>query len=99
MTTYFITRHEGAVAWARRRGIEAEHTEHLDVETIEPGDCVLGTLPVSVVAEVCARGGRYFHLEINTPPEHRGSELTPRDMDSFGAELLEYEAKRVRDRG
>ncbi len=96
MTTYFVTRHAGAVEWARARGIETEHISHLDVDTIRPGDTVLGTLPVSVAAEVCARGGRYLHLTLETPLEHRGRELTAQDMEAFGAKLEEYEVKRVK---
>jgi len=95
MTSYFVTRHKGAVAWAKARGIAAEHVTHLDVETICPGDIVLGTLPVSLVAEVCARGGRYLHLTMEMPPEDRGRELTAKDMDAFGVRLEEFTAERV----
>ncbi len=97
MTVYFVTRHKGAVEWARRRAIMAEHVEHFDPETTQPGDIVYGTLPVSVVAQVSERGGRYFHLDMKTPPERRGSELTADDMDTFGARLQEYEVRRVED--
>ena len=62
MTSYFVTRHRGAVEWARACGIEAEHLEHLDPAILQPGDVVLGTLPVAVVAEVCLRDARYMHL-------------------------------------
>ncbi len=95
MTTFFVARHKGAVDWARRRGIEARHVTHLDPETIKPGDTVLGTLPVSVAAQVCANGGRYVHLTLDTPPEHRGRELTADDMDAFGAVLEEYDVRKV----
>ncbi len=94
MTTYFITRHKGAIDWARARRIEAEHVAHLDPAVIKPGDHVLGTLPVSEAAEVCARGGRYFHLKLNLPPEARGRELSADDMERFGAALEEYEVRK-----
>ena len=96
MTTIFVTRHAGAVEWARRRGVAAdEMVAHLDPGRIAPGDIVIGTLPVHVAAEICARGGRYLHLSLNTPPEARGRELTAADMDRFGARLEEYEVRRV----
>lgn len=95
MTTYFVTRHKGAVEWARARGIEAESIAHLDPETIKPGDKVLGTLPVSVAAEVCRRGAHYFHLTLDMPPDARGRELTLNDMDAFGAKLEEFEVRRI----
>ncbi len=95
MTSYFVTRHKGAVEWARQRGIEAEHLEHLDPSQLSRGDVVLGTLPVSVVAEVCLRGARYMHLTLDTPPQMRGKELTVQDMDEFGAKLEEFEVRKV----
>ena len=95
MSTYFITRHKGAVDWAGNRGIEAQLVEHLDTGLIKQDDKVLGTLPVSIAAEVCERGGRYFHLTLNMPKERRGDELSAEDMEAFGAELEEYEVRRV----
>jgi len=96
MTTYFITRHKGALDWARWRGIKATHLAHLDVDIIQPKDVVLGTLPISLVAEINQRGARYLHLTIeNLPQEKRGQELSAEDMDAFGAKLEEYEARKV----
>ena len=94
MTTYFVTRHKGAVEWAQAEGIAAKHISHLDPQTIQPGDVVLGTLPVSIVAELCQRGGRYMHLTLDLPPQARGRELTAKDMEAFGAKLEEYEVRR-----
>jgi len=94
MTTYFVTRHKGAVAWAKEQGLEVELLDHLDVEKLKAGDTVLGTLPVSIAAEVCALGCRYFHLTLNMPPELRGRELTAQDMDACGAVLEEYDVRR-----
>jgi len=91
MTTYFVTRHKGAVEWARAQGINALHISHLDTASIKPGDHVLGTLPVSEAAKVCAKRGRYFHLVLSLPPEARGRELSARDMEENGAKLMEYE--------
>ena len=64
--------------------------------TRHPGDVVIGTLPVHIVAEICARGGRYLHLTLDVPPQARGRELTADDMERFGARLEEYEVKRLR---
>ncbi len=95
MTTYFVTRHPGAIEWARRQGIEAELVRDFKSDVIAPGDVVLGTLPVQLIAEVNARGGRYLHLEMSLPPEARGKDLSADDMDRFGARLVEYRAERV----
>jgi len=95
MTVFFVTRHSGAVEWAARRGIAAEQVAHLDVEKIQPRDIVVGTLPVNLPAEVCARGGRYLHLTLDLPPERRGGELTADEMERFDARLEEFEARKV----
>ena len=88
----FVTRHKGAVEWARRQGIEAETVAHLDPEEIRPGDTVIGTLPVHLVAEICQRGARYLHLTLDLPREARGRELSADDLEAFGARLQEFEA-------
>jgi CRISPR-associated protein Csx16 len=96
MTTWFITRHEGAREWAQRRGFEIDQLiDHLDPGEIQVGDKVLGSLPVNLVAEVCGRGGRYFHLTLPLPPEWRGRELSADDMERFGARLEEFRVTAV----
>ncbi|GIX15053.1 MAG: hypothetical protein KatS3mg118_3012 [Paracoccaceae bacterium] len=85
----FVSRHPGAVEWARRQGIVAEAVHHLDPSAIRPGDTVIGTLPVHLAAEVCARGGRYLHLVLDLPPEARGRDLSAEEMDRHGARLQE----------
>ena len=90
MTTWFITRHSGAVDWARAQGIGARHVEHLDLDSIRAGDIVLGTLPVSLAARVCALGSEYHHLTLDLPPDWRGRELSAQDMDRFGARLQRF---------
>ena len=91
MTTYFITRHQGAAQWAEQQGFTINHVvSHFDTQTVQQGDRVLGTLPVNLAAEVCARGGEYFHLSLETPPEYRGKELTPEQMGEFGARLTRF---------
>ena len=51
MTTYFVSRHPGAVAWAARRGLAVDaYLAHLDPQQIQPGDTVIGILPVHLAA-------------------------------------------------
>ncbi|MCI4660332.1 MAG: CRISPR-associated protein Csx16 [Neomegalonema sp.] len=90
MTDYFVTRHSGAVDWAQRRNIKATLVRDFDVTDVKPGDRVLGTLPVNLAAEVCARGGTYLHLSMDVPFELRGKDLSADDMDACKAELIEY---------
>ena len=89
--TIFVTRHAGAREWAARQGLTVDEVvDHLDPETINPGDLVIGTLPVHLVAEICQRGGRYLHLVLNVLPEARGRELSADDMEKFGARMEEF---------
>jgi CRISPR-associated protein Csx16 len=94
--TLFVTRHPGAVEWCARQGIAVDRTvEHLELAEVQPGDVVIGTLPVHVVAEVCSRGARYLHLALELPAEQRGRELTAEEMVRFGARLVEHRVESV----
>ena len=96
MTTYLITRHSGARQWAAQEGLAVDRqSEHLDVNTVQPGDTVIGTLPINLAAEVCHRGGRYLHLTLTLTPELRGKELTASQMRDCDAHLSEYQIKMI----
>ena len=89
--TIFVTRHAGAREWAKRQGIIVDDVaEHLDPECINPGDLVIGSLPVHLAAEICRRGGRYKHLSLEIPRDMRGQELSADDMEKYGARLEEF---------
>ena len=96
MTTWFITRHPGAIEWAQQQGLHIDRQEaHLDVQQVQPGDRVLGTLPVNLADEVCARGAHYWHLSINLPADARGQELGASDLQRFDATLERFEARKL----
>ena len=43
MTIWFISRHPGALEWARRNGVTFDHhVKHLDTDDIADGDTVIG---------------------------------------------------------
>jgi CRISPR-associated protein Csx16 len=86
--TFFLSRHPGAVEWARRQGLVVDQwLAHLEVAQVLPGDTVIGTLPIHLAAQVCARGGRYLHLSLDVPPQWRGRELTADELEAAGARL------------
>jgi len=96
MTVFFISRHPGAIEWLKAEGITVDrHVSHLDPSEVQSGDWVIGTLPVNLAAAVCERGARFFYLAMDLPPEQRGQELSPADMRAYGAQLQEYEVRRI----
>ncbi|WP_374326929.1 CRISPR-associated protein Csx16 [Azonexus sp.] len=90
----FVSRHPGAIAWARRHpwGMLAEFVTHLEVSDVSADDVVIGTLPIHLVAEICARGAHYLHLAISLKNTQRGSELSADELDAAGAHLVAYRA-------
>lgn len=91
MTTWFISRHPGTLEWAARQGLEVDRqAAHLDPALIQPGDVVIGTLPVNLAAEVCARGARFYNLSLDLPPEARGRELSADELERYGARIEGY---------
>ena len=85
----FVTRHPGALEWAARRGLCAVPVAHLIPARLRSNQIVIGTLPADVAAEVCARGGRYYHLTLRLGPNDRGRELSADEMEALGARLVE----------
>ncbi len=96
MSTYFISRHPGARDWAAEEGLAVDEViVHLDPTLIVPGDILIGSLPVNLAAEVCARGGRYVNLSLDLPAALRGVELSAEQMRDCGARIEEYRVLRV----
>lgn len=96
MTTFFVTRHPGALDWARRRGIAFDaHVVHLDPEKVGAGDTVIGSLPVHLAAAVCAHGARYFNLSLDLPANLRGRELDAATLEECRARIEEYRVEKL----
>ncbi|HEU0196179.1 MAG TPA: CRISPR-associated protein Csx16 [Nevskiaceae bacterium] len=95
MTTYFVSRHPGARDWACEQGILVDQqVEHLQVEKVQAGDWVLGTLPVHLAGIVCERGARYFHLSMEVAQALRGKDMSAAQMAVCGARLECYDIRR-----
>ncbi|MFN6961652.1 MAG: CRISPR-associated protein Csx16 [Rhodocyclaceae bacterium] len=91
MTTWFVSRHPGAIEWAARQGLVVDRqVAHLDIKEVQAGDTVIGILPVHLAAEVCARGARFLNLSLDVPPDARGQELDADALERFGARLETY---------
>ncbi|BFQ93346.1 CRISPR-associated protein Csx16 [Gallibacterium anatis] len=91
MTTWFISRHPGAIEWIKKQNIHIDRfVQHLDVSLIQKGDIVIGTLPVHMAAEVCEKGAKFYFLSINMNFEQRGKELTVEDLITQGCRIVPY---------
>ena len=59
MTTWFISRHPGAIEWVKQQNIQINRFEsHLDTSLVQANDVVIGTLPIHLAAEVCQKGAK-----------------------------------------
>lgn len=95
-TTWFVSRHPGAVEWARRQELAVDRwAAHLDPAEICAGDTVIGSLPANLAAEVCARGARHLHLSLELPAEWRGRELSAEELEQAGANIEHFSVQRV----
>lgn len=91
MTTWFVSRHEGAIAWAKGQNLLVDRwVTHLDAQQVAEGDTVIGTLPIHLAADICARGARFLFLELNLAQSQRGKELSEYDMMKMNCFLREY---------
>lgn len=68
---------------------------HLNPDDVQPGDTVIGSLPVHLAAAICDRGARYINLSLDLTKEMRGRELTADDMIRCHARLEEFRVSRV----
>jgi len=92
MTVWFVSRHPGAVDWAKTQGIAVDRwVAHLVLSKIEACDTVIGTLPVQLAAQVCAKGARYLNLSLDLPLSWRGRELSVEELSAVNARLEEFE--------
>lgn len=91
MTTYFITRHVGAIDWAKATNLTFDiHLEHLTLELLQSGDTVIGTLPINMVYQLGQLGVRYIHLSLQLPAHLRGIELGADELIQYQATFEEF---------
>ena len=92
MTTYFVSRHPGAIEWAAGQNLRIDHFDpHLDLAQVQAGDTVIGSLPVNLAARVCAAGAAYWHISLALPAELRGRELSAEELRTLGAKIEPFE--------
>lgn len=94
---YFVSRHPGAILWIKEQPQWQvdRFVGHLNPQEIQAGDVVLGTLPLHVVAEVCARGALFYAVMLQQAEEGRGSEYSAAEMAAMGCTLRRFEVRAV----
>lgn len=81
-----VTRHAGAIEWLRRKGITGEIVIHATPSVIRD-QVVVGILPFHLAALT----KRLMLIDVpRIPKELRGTDLTPEQMDMYGATIREY---------
>lgn len=95
--TWFVGRHSGSAEWLRAQDIRIDkHVEHLDKQQWpSPGDTVIGTLPVHIIADLNHQGVRFIHLKLDMKSTHRGEEFNAADLQKLNPELVEYLVMRI----
>ena len=86
METIIVTRHKGLVRWLEKNGITGKVIQHALPEDIE-GKEVIGVLPphLACLAEAI------ITVDVpNLPLEKRGMDISPEEMDLYGAILKRY---------
>lgn len=91
MSVLVVTRHAGTVEWLRQQGVVGEVVSHVTPEQVSGRD-VVGILPVNLAALANSVAMVVFD---NLPPEARGKELTPEEMDEYGASLRKYRVEEL----
>ena len=91
MTSIFVSRHAGTVAWAKKHGIKADlWVDHLDTAIVRSGDTVIGTISMAAAAEICLKGAVFFAFDIPLKPEQRGRELSLEEISEMPCRLQQY---------
>ena len=90
--TWFVSRHPGALHWMQAHGPAFDrHVAHLDPTQVQAGDTVIGTLPIQLAAQICARHAAYWHLSLEMPANKRGQELSAQELETLGASLQRFD--------
>lgn len=96
MTIWLVSRHPGVRQWIEHNGtVFDRHVPHFNPADVQPGDTVIGTLPVNLAAEVCARGASYWNLSLQLPATARGRELSADELNEFQATLERFDIRKI----
>lgn len=99
MKTWFVSRHPGAIEWIKtKKHIKIdEFVTHLDIETVNKGDTIIGILPFDIAAAVCKKGGIFYALLLDQNEDNRGQEHSIQKMHQLGARLQRFRAEALEE--
>lgn len=87
-----VSRHMGTVEWLKNHGIEGEVISHVSDPAQIVGKIVFGVLPLHLAAQTHA----VVSIDMpDLPADKRGVDLTPAEMDAFGARMTAYKVMRA----
>jgi putative CRISPR-associated protein (TIGR02620 family) len=86
-----VSRHQGLVDWLAQRGIVGKVIAHATPDDIVGKD-VIGNLPLHLAS--LAKSVTVVDMP-NLPPDWRGQDLSPDQMDQAGATLSHYVVRKV----
>ena len=95
MKTWIVTRHLGALDFIKSQGICGEHMPHLMIDVIQPGDKVIGNLPLHYVALLNDKGAEYWHLCVEQPLNMRGKEHSVAFLSASRATIRQFKVTEV----
>lgn len=91
--TVIVSRHGGAISWLKSRGIDGtvyQAWKNENTNLLNKGDVVVGNLPLTMISEILKTGATFGLLNLpEVPLEKRGMELTPEELNDYGANVME----------
>lgn len=83
--TIIVTRHSGLVDWLAQHGITGKVIAQATPDDVR-GKYVIGVLPLSLAS----LADKITTVDYNCPFDLRGVDLTPQQLDDFGAKMNTY---------
>lgn len=88
-----VSRHQGLVEWLASHGITGQVITHVtDINDIK-NKHVIGVLPLHLASQ-CST---ITTIDMNLPPDKRGVDLSPTEMDHYNATMNTYQVTKIND--
>ena len=98
MTSYLITRHSGAIDWAKQQNLKIDkvlsHINEINIERLSSNDKIYGNLPLHIINTLCEKNIEYWNLDLDIPLALRGKDLNLKEMNNCHARIERYTVKK-----